>query len=468
MNFFIKKYEITISTKKFKYNVERLSINTWESKNVRLDKLILWDENVRFYHGIKGAKNKEIVNFLFKRKNYNMLDLLELFIKDIHIPQDEKILVTKKGNDYKVLDGNRRVSVMNVLNNTNIIEDASVKNEITKLLEKYNYIGKKFTNTEVLIAPSEEEGKKIIKRRHYDEGFLKHGSIEKARSKFKDGELDDKASLALLFTEELLDSFILEEDEHQKLRTGYSTITRIFTNTTFENIEKTFFISLNDEQIKQKNGCSKKFKAAKQKIVDDIVNEKINTRILNKAPDIEKYILNFPKIEVKTKRPEKPKKNKQSKSSTPTKYFKIYEPNDDQREIILKLDKRSKLLLEESTCINIEKTPFTGTFLLRAMFENILKNNYIEEIRNWNNKEENKFKDIGLKDLFSIAEDDRSLTSDLKRHFRPEKTDEFLKFVNMIIHNSVYIDTSEVKVKVGHYLNIYFIFLLQKKKKNNL
>ena len=442
-------------------------MNKWESKNVKLDELILWDENVRFYNGIQGAGNKEIINFLFKGKIYKMLNLLELFIKDIHIPQEEKILVIKKGNYYKVLDGNRRVSVMNVLNNENIIEETSVKNKIAKLVEKYNYRDKKFTKIEVIIAPSEEEANKIIKRRHHDEGFLKHGSIEKARSRFKDNKLGEKESLALLFTEELLDSFVLGEDEHQKLRNGFSTITRIFNNITFEEIEKTFFISLNDWQIKQRRGCSKNFKAAKQKMVHDIVNEKINTRILNKVPDTKKYILNFPNIKVETELPEKPKpkKDKQLKSSTPIRYFNIYEPNDEQNKIIHKLDNRSRLLLKESIFINIEETPFTGIFLLRAMFETILKNNYIEEERNWKNKEGNKFRDIGFKDLLSIAKDDISLTDDLTRYFKNDMIEKFLPFVNMKIHNSLNTNKSEIRENVKQYMNIYFAFLSQKKNK---
>ena len=282
----------------------------WINKNLQLKNLILWDENVRFYEGLSGKHNNEIVNFLFSN-NYKMLELTKLFVVHDEIPQDEKILVIKIGSKYKVLDGNRRISVLLVLNNPDIIKNkkicSSIK-ELKKLFHAPDYV-------ETLIAPSESDAKPIIDRRHYGEGFLAHGAIEKDRTLCKDRQLSNKDEFALEYFEKLL---LTVKDEHIKtLKKGYSTIKRMFNQVTLSDIKKYLFVSFEDNQLHFVRGKHVQGKLYKMIIINDILNGHLNTRVLNKTKDTESYLCHIGKRQIPESDIKKLKNNKETKKEKP-------------------------------------------------------------------------------------------------------------------------------------------------------
>ena len=267
----------------------------WQSKDVSLESLILWDENVRFDEGLFGANNKEIINFLFKNE-YKMMELVELFVKQGEIPQDEKILVIpEKGKYYKVLDGNRRVSVMSVLNNPQILEKNTDKRRIENLRKSYNH-KEPYTSIEVLIAPNEAEARKVVDRRHYSIGFLSHGAVEKDRSLYKEGTLSNSDAFALQYFEKMLEH--VDGENRKKLKAGYSTVKRLFGLISTDDINTVLHVTFEDGVFKQVRGKTPLYKKTRDTIIYEIIEQKLNTRTINTAKDARQYLNTLPGISI--------------------------------------------------------------------------------------------------------------------------------------------------------------------------
>lgn len=267
----------------------------WQNKKIGIDDLILWDENVRFDEGLSGAKNKEITNFLFKN-GYKMMELVEFFTEQGEIPQDEKILVVSENNKYKVIDGNRRVSVMNALNNPQILEKEVDRERVRKLKESSNR-KESYRSIEALVAPNEVEARKIINRRHYNTGFLAHGAIEKDRGLYKEGKLSNSDAFALQYFEKILRC--INKDDGEKLRSGYSTIKRLFAMTSPDNIKKMLHVVFVNGEFKQVSGKTTAYKEARDKVIYQILKKELNTRTINTTTEAEQYLNNIlPKVEI--------------------------------------------------------------------------------------------------------------------------------------------------------------------------
>lgn len=63
--------------------------NSFQTKNIKLDELILWDENARFPDNYAESTEKDLIEYFISKKNFKIETLIEEIVKDIDLPQLE-------------------------------------------------------------------------------------------------------------------------------------------------------------------------------------------------------------------------------------------------------------------------------------------------------------------------------------------------------------------------------------------
>ena len=281
--------------------MERIDYSSWQRLSLSVANLKLDKMNPRIPSYVFIRNQKDIFNYLF---NNEKIERLAAKIVDKGFIAHDPIYVVKEGDAYIVVEGNRRVSALKCLLDPGMAPSASKKRKLERLK---NSLGSELIEkVEVYVAPSRRAVENVLYELHA-EGKLQWSRQQKNRFiagvGIEDGEsLEDIAERFNVKVSEIQDSvqeYILEryfteldlptdiEDKALKAKFQMSTISRLVNRKIFK--DRTGFEIINGTLT---TTCSKSFfNTLLRQIVTDIVGQKINSRILNTAKELDSYLL---------------------------------------------------------------------------------------------------------------------------------------------------------------------------------
>ncbi|SFC07508.1 LysM peptidoglycan-binding domain-containing protein [Pragia fontium] len=365
--------------------MSRVDYFSWPKMSLSVSNLKLDRNNPRIPPNIPTRTTKEILEYLIK--NQEVKDIADKIVHKGFIPH-EPIYVTKEKDSYVVLEGNRRVSALKCLLDP-LLSPSSQHRYFQRLHNLMS--GNPIEKIDVIVAPSREEAEDVLFELH-TERKKEWSRLQKnafiARAAVQEGETIEQIAerfnvnvtdIQAAVTEHYLSSYLIELDlpsdiEEKALSEKFhiSTLGRIVGNSTFLE-----FVGMRIEGTTLKTDIPTfKFNSLLKKIVTDIIEKKINSRVLNDKEAISSYIEKISTLLPETGEnitpvsfslykgnsppvPTPQPKKTRSKTEMLIPKGKIYETGN------IKLD----ILINEGQKIQAGKYMYSSAFLLRTILE---------------------------------------------------------------------------------------------------
>ncbi|MGZ3140139.1 ParB/Srx family N-terminal domain-containing protein [Candidatus Phytoplasma solani] len=237
--------------------------------------------NKNNYRHIPLKNEQDAINKFCLKSEEKMLKLSKSIAEEGILPLENFIIIKKNkiDNKYIVLDGNRRLTVLKILQNPNLIPDESSKLKNYCLQNKQNFSEEKLDCYEYFV---EKDASKVI--------FIKHsGRSEAARQErwskirqiqYEKKYLNKEKPKWYKIIEKNIPKF-LKKFEELGCENKISTIERILANPEINN-----YIPMN-EKLEFINENSK---IVLKKIFKDVSENIINTRTLNTNKEQKEYL----------------------------------------------------------------------------------------------------------------------------------------------------------------------------------
>ena len=367
-----------------------------EQLDIAVDALLLDEENPRLG---SAASQSETLRKLVDLNSNHFRNLM-LSIKENGLDPGDSFYVIEHEEDegdYVVLDGNRRLSALQVLHNPSLLDGAGVGDKTKKRLRKAaeGFDPDEFEEPRCVCFESRDEANEWIYRRHTGgangEGRIDWGPLEIARF------TNDRSVLDLLaFVGRNAD---LTDDEWEDKRAFIeskqsSNIERLLTSSAGKQ-----HLGLTHDRGDGENTIPKSTRdpafllRVVMRIIDDLSAGVVNSRDLNKASDIEAYFSGLPKDlqpDNKTDKPATAVNELTVKSATKSAAKKKDEAAARKRKTRQSKGKRRSLapkripfaepdlekavhVLEEATRLQLNNFEISSAFLLRAFLEMTLR-----------------------------------------------------------------------------------------------
>jgi len=286
-----------------------INYSSWPTKNLKVTSLRLDVDNPRLSETTNSNSQSQIIEYLIeKEKVYELAkDILSLgyFL-------NERPIVVKEKNRFHVLEGNRRVAACKILINPDLIKSSIRRNNIKKLLKSFD-----LSNIEklaVIVAPSREDADVMIVNRHTGGSAVEKWDKTKQDrflfKRFSSGEtVDEMAAKLTLSKGDIKDSLkrysVYKEISGLDVKSSLEKAVKDETKFSMTNVERVYqnddgldFLGFNfDSNFSLiKKLPKEEFTKRLSKIVEDVVTNKINSRVLNKKEDTDKYIKNLKEL----------------------------------------------------------------------------------------------------------------------------------------------------------------------------
>lgn len=151
-----------------------INYSSWVPKQVRVVDANLDPENPRIPPTPSPLAQLELIH-LFCR-HYDVHTLAKSIAEDGYFP-DERIVVIEQDGSYIVLEGNRRITVLKVLMNSDLAPD-EMKSKFQRLAEIVDR--KLIAQCDALVAPSRHAATKLILEKHTQQSVLSWSPLMKA------------------------------------------------------------------------------------------------------------------------------------------------------------------------------------------------------------------------------------------------------------------------------------------------
>lgn len=272
-----------------------IDYSSWPRRKFKVVSLKLDDQNPRLPANNNGKRPTQphIIDYLAIREGaYDLakdIATLGYFV-------NEEPIVCKEGTKYVVLEGNRRVAACKILINPDLLESRIKQKNIKEVLEDFDIdLIKKI---EVRIAPNREAADVLIVNRHTEGASIeKWDKVKQDRffyNRFINGESIDNLSVKFGFSKGKITDILkrynmfqeifklkLNEDEldvvEDESRFSMSTMERFYKSKHGKNFLGVKF----DDSGKIIHTISKEeYNKRLEKIVSDVIKEKLNTRII--------------------------------------------------------------------------------------------------------------------------------------------------------------------------------------------
>lgn len=407
-----------------------------EQVDIDVDALLLDEENPR----LGSAENQS--ETLRKLVNLNPVHFrnLMLSIKDNGLDPGDSFYVIKHEDDdedYIVLDGNRRLSALQVLHNPALLDGAEIDEKVKKRLRKAaeGFDPKNFDTPRCVCFDNREEANEWIYRRHTGsangEGRIDWGPLEIARF------TNDRSVLDLLaFVGRSAD---LSDEEWEDKRAAIeskqsSNIERLLTSSAGKkHLGLTHDRGDGENTIPMTTRNPKFLLRVLMRIIDDLSTGRVNSRDLNKASDIEAYFASLPKdlqpdgrtdgaakpVNALTVERSEGEGKSQAKDSAKSKRGKTRETSGKRRTLSPRRvpfaeppTEKSRLVLAEATRVQLANFEISAAFLLRAFLEMTLRT-YARKHK------------IGLKDDSGTPKQLQAVGDDVRKHIIASSDNDF-------------------------------------------
>lgn len=269
----------------------RLDNYQWKSEKIKIKDLFLWDENARFPDKYFNKTEKELIEYFISKKDFKIKELTEAIIKDIDLPQLEKIVVYDYDERLIVLEGNRRLIVYKLIINPELADDKKLKDFFRTIKLKSNITDDYVLDS--LITQNKDQGLRYIDRKHlHGNNEVNWGDTERAHYNVRRGNAKKQELFKIALAKIIKSLNIPEQLKEQVLGYGYVTnFYRIIENKAAWKILGIEINNNGDLIIKDKD-FNKKLEVIIVNVLkkQDFNGNKIDSRTLNKNEEIEKYI----------------------------------------------------------------------------------------------------------------------------------------------------------------------------------
>ena len=353
--------------------------------NIKLTDLHVNTENYRFE---SVASQKEAIDKMVDDQGDKLFNLAEHIVQNGLNPND-RIQVTVSNHDntkYNVLEGNRRIIVLKLLNNPDLI-DSSKHSSLKKKFKKL-YDGNKariIKEVECTIYDNPAEADKWIKLKHtgQSEGIGTVAWNAQQVQRFEE-KFEGKSSISLQTIKILQNSLDVPVDLKNNLND--LKITNLDRLLSDPDVRDFLGIEINNGIIQSEVEEKEVIKGLIQ-IVEDLLDQKFNVKKIYTKEDRKDYIKQFPKASKPNRSIKVPKPwqfNGSSTSLTPKPTAKP-KPNPKDRDIlipkscVLKIkNPKVNAIYHELQKLNIVKFTNAAAVSLRVFIELSL-DCYIEE-----------------------------------------------------------------------------------------
>jgi hypothetical protein len=269
---------------------------SYETKFIKVSNLKINSENPRF----ETVENqREAINSIIENQKDKLIRLGDDIIENGLNPAD-LIIVTPDLNDensYIVLEGNRRITTLKILNNPNLVPTTTMNgllNRFKKLSDKFNE--NPIFKAQCVVFENEVDAMKWIKLKHTGEnegvGTVTWDAQQKARFEEK---IEGKSSYALQIIEHLRNDEGFDENLKSELsKMPSSNLQRLLTDPTVRRI---IGIELKNGKIVT-SYSSDEIRKPLTKIVRDLTSDDFTVKQIYYKGDREKYIESFKKSDI--------------------------------------------------------------------------------------------------------------------------------------------------------------------------
>lgn len=271
----------------------------YETKLIKISNLKINSENPRF----ESVDNqREAINSVIENQKEKLIRLGDDIIEYGLNPTD-LIIVTPDLNDkntYIVLEGNRRVTTLKILNNPSLVSATSMNgllNRFKKLSDKFNE--SPIFNAQCVVFENEMEAMKWIKLKHTGEndgvGTVTWDAQQKARFEEK---INGKSSYALQIIEHLKNDIGFDEKLKSELsKMPSSNLQRLLSDP---NVRKTIGLEIKNGKVFTSYSADE-IRKPLTRIVRDLTNSDFTVKHIYYKEDRDKYIETFEKLDIPVK-----------------------------------------------------------------------------------------------------------------------------------------------------------------------
>lgn len=273
----------------------------WISKSISVSSLKLDTENPRLSELGENPNTKQIIEYLFD--NENLLDQIKSIINKGFLPNESPI-VHKVKDDYIVLEGNRRVAACKVILDP-LLAPKHKQNSIRKLIEYFELdsikklpiiIAKKRTDADVIIENRHTGGSQIEKwdktkqYRFYYKRFTEGASVQDLANKFGRTESEIRSAITGYQLYDKALQLDLDKEDRDKLKdeTKFS-ITNVERFCNFASGKDFLKLKTNEDKV-DTEFTNEEFNKRYKHIIKGVLDEKINSRIINDDKQNKKII----------------------------------------------------------------------------------------------------------------------------------------------------------------------------------
>lgn len=264
-------------------------------KKIPIDKLFLWDENARFPDQYYNSDEKELIRYFLSKPNFKIKEFIEEIANDIDLPHLEKVVVWDTSDKLIVLEGNRRLAGYKLLVNPEIVQD------IDKKLHSFLIEKKAVVNIDsgflldCLVSEDKDQCYRYIDRKHA-KGNNQVNWLEPERVNYskRRGIESQNAKIKIAITEYVRKLDLPSEIINEVLGQGY--VTTFFRFVATGPAKETFGLSTDDKG--ELTFTDKTFPDKLKVIIHNVLKKqdfegnKVDTRELNKNPEIKDYLEN--------------------------------------------------------------------------------------------------------------------------------------------------------------------------------
>lgn len=265
----------------------------FSEKKIPIEKLNLWDENARFPDQFYNSDEKELMKYFLSKPNFKIKEFIEEIANDIDLPHLEKVVVWDTSDKLIVLEGNRRLAGYKLLANPELVNDID-KKLYSFLLNKQAEIN--IDNNfllDCLISEDKDQCYRYIDRKHA-KGNNQVNWLEPERVNYSNrrGIENQNTKIKIGITNYVRKLDLPAEIINEVLGQGY--VTTFFRFIATGPAKETFGLSTdeNGELTYTDKSFPDKLKVIIHNVLkrEDFEGNKVDTRELNKNPEIKNYL----------------------------------------------------------------------------------------------------------------------------------------------------------------------------------
>lgn len=363
-----------------KKNSTKPDYDKWPRQKIALTDLFLDPENIRLEVDIQSSQ-EALINDLFA--NENAMQVLESIATNGFFP-DEIPVVVKEDNKVVVIDGNRRIAALKALTRPEIVpsKETSIKTILKTAVTPLKEV-------EVVMAPDRNGARHFLASKHtqntkrpwrplrqayFYKAELERGkTVQDLRNDYP--TVDIGKFLRMINVHKIAKSIKFDTEQitkkvHNERTFPVSTLERLYADKHVRDFLGFDFDGDGDVQIKINKG---EFEKGFKRVVQDVVEKVVDSRILNSEKNRKEYLANFATSDT----PSKTKSGKTLTSKDFTEILPIVTKKRTRlapRDVLFTLQSTGvRRMLIELQGIDYHKYPNATHDLLRSFLECALK-----------------------------------------------------------------------------------------------